>query len=130
MDNERYLVVSYFAAAGIGVAAAVATALVLGGPIRRALAAAAPLGRLLRRALPAWLVLAVLLGFLSVTYFDCHYKTYQDIVASRYHLVEKTFEQGSQMAVYLASALVAYGLALGIGLAVQARRAGASSAAK
>ena len=130
MDNERYLVVSYFAAAGIGVAMALATALVLGGPIRRALAAAAPLARLLRRALPPWLVLAVLLGFLSVTYFDCQHKTYQDIVANRYHLVEKTFEQGSHMAVYLASALVAYGLVLGIGLAAQARRAGTSSSAK
>jgi len=130
MDNERYLVVSYFAAAGIGVAMALATALVLGGPIRRALAAAAPLARLLRRALPPWLVLAVLLGFLSVTYFDCQHKTYQDIVADRHHLVERTFEQGSQMAVYLAAALVAYGLALGIGLAAQARRAGASSSAK
>jgi hypothetical protein len=130
MDNERYLVVSYFAAAGIGVALALATALVLGGPIRRALAAAAPLAQLLRRALPPWLVLAALLGFLSVTYFDCQHKTYQDIVAGRLYLVDKTFEQGSQMAVYLAAALVAYGLVLGICLAVQARKAGASSSAK
>ena len=122
MSNESYLIVSYFAAAGAGVVLALGTALVLGGPVRRALKAAAPLGRLLRRALPPWLVLVVLMGFLSVTYFDCQHDTYQKIVADRAHLVNKTFEQGGGMTKYLAVALPVYGLVLGIGLWAQARR--------
>ena len=124
MTNESYLVVSYFAAAGAGVLLAVLTALLLSAPLRGALAAVArPLATVFRRALPSWLILAVLFGFFSVTYFDCSHNTYQKIVADPHHLVQKNFEQGADMAEYLATALAAYSLVLVFSLLGAARRA-------
>ena len=117
MTNERYLVVSYFATAGAGILLALLTALFLSGPLTRALQQVArPLASVFRRFLPSWLILAVLLGFLSVTYYDCSHGTYQKIVADRHHLVQKNFEQGSAMTEYLAVGLSAYGLVLGLSL--------------
>jgi len=117
MTNEQYLVVSYFAAAGVGVLLAVLTALFLSAPLTRVLAGVArPLGTVFRRFLPSWLILAVLFSFFSVTYYDCQHDTYQKIVADRHYLVQKNFEQGADMTWYLAAALAAYGLVLGISL--------------
>jgi len=124
MTNEQYLIVSYFAVAGAGVALAVLTTLVLMGPVKRALeGAVAPLARILRRALPAWLVLAALLGFLSVSYFDCAHTKYEQIVNNRPYLEKKNFEQGSQICRYAAVALAAYAAALGLALFAHARTA-------
>ncbi|HUX01249.1 MAG: hypothetical protein WBD63_09225 [Phycisphaerae bacterium] len=126
MSNESYLVVSYFAAAGAGVLLAVLTALFLSAPLSKALARVArPLGTVFRRFLPSWLILAVLLGFLSVTYYDCSHGTYQKIVADRHHLVQKNFEQGAGITQYLATALAAYGLVLGLSLLGGARNSSA-----
>lgn len=126
MNNETYLRLSYFVAAAIGVLAAVAAVLVLRRRHRDATGGDAPngLGRLLRRAFPTWLILAVLLGFMSVTYFDCGHKTYPSIVGDRAHLVCKTQEQASAMAYYLAAALVGYGFVVMLGLWARARKAG------
>jgi len=125
MSNEQYLVTSYFAAAGAGVAVAVAVALVLRKPLRRALeACATPPARLLRRALPVWLILAVLLGFLSVTYVDCEHGSYETIVADRDHLVEKTREQGSAMSLYVAGGLVLFSLLVGLYVFAHTRKGG------
>ena len=114
VTNEQYLYVSYFAAAGAGVTAAAVMILWLGRSHREATggAAAKGLSMILRRAFPAWLILAVLLGFMSVTYFDCQHGSYADIVADRQHLVHKTQEQVKAMCRYLAVALVAYGFVM------------------
>ena len=125
MTNEQYLIVSYFAVAGGGVALAILTTFVLMGPVKRALeGAVAPLARILRRALPAWLILAALLGFMSVSYFDCAHKTYEDIVKDESFLVGKNFEQGAQVCRYAAVALAAYAVALGLALFAYARSRG------
>jgi hypothetical protein len=122
MTNETYLIVSYFAVAGAGVVLAVLTTLVLMGPVRRALeGAVAPLARILRRVLPVWLILAVLLGFMSVSYFDCKHTIYDSIVKDRPYLVEKNFDQGSEMCRYAAVGLAAYAAALGLALFAHAR---------
>jgi hypothetical protein len=125
MTNETYLIVSYFAVAGGGVALAILTALVLMGPVKRAFqGAVAPLAQILRRVLPAWLILAALLGFLSVSYFDCTHSTYEQIVKNQPYLVEKNFEQGSQVCRYAAVGLAAYAVALGLALFAHARSPG------
>jgi len=129
VDNEQYLQVSYFVAAGAGIVAAVVTALVLRRANREATeapSAAAWAGRLLRRGLPAWLILAVLAAFMSVSYFPARgcnepSKTYSQIVADRDHLVQVTKTQASEMANQLAVALVDYGVVLGIFLWARAR---------
>jgi len=125
MTNEQYLIISYFAVAGAGVALAILTTLVLRGPLGRALqGAVAPLAQILRRALPAWLILAALLGFLSVSYFDCAHKTYEDVVKDESYLVGKNFEQGAQVCRYAAVGLAAYAVALGLALFAHARSLG------
>lgn len=124
MSNEQYLQVSYFVAAGAGVAAAVVTALVLRRANREATEAPSDVawaGRLLRRGLPTWLILAVLLGFVSVSYFDCKHDTYEEVVADRGHLVGVTRLQASVMARYLTCALVGYGVVLGLFLWARAK---------
>jgi mannose/fructose/N-acetylgalactosamine-specific phosphotransferase system component IIC len=127
VTNEEYLYVSYFVAAGIGVLLAIATAtLWLRRSHRQATGGVVPatgLGRLLRRVFPTWLILAVLLGFASVTYFDCQHKDYASIVGDRQHLVLKTHEQAAAMSRALAIALTAYGFVLMLYLWSHARSA-------
>ncbi len=125
MTNEQYLRISYFAAAGCGIILAAITAAILKGPHRAAVAgAAAGVGKILRRAFPAWLVLAALLGFISVSYFDCTHETYQKIVLDRQYLHEKTREQASTILYWLSAAIAAYGLLLAILLGVLNRQRG------
>jgi hypothetical protein len=64
----------------------------------------------------------VLLGFASVTYFDCGHDTYGKIVADRAHLVSKTQEQAAAMARYLAVAIMGYGFVMVLMLWARARR--------
>ena len=84
-------------------------------------AAAKGLGMVLRQAFPAWFILAVLLGFMSVTYFDCSHGSYATIVADRGHLIHKTHEQVTAMCRYLAVALFAYGFVMMLFLWARAR---------
>jgi len=114
MTNEQYLYVSYFAAAVGGAGLAALTAMILAGPLRKATKAEILpyLGKLLRRAFPSWLILTALLGFISVTYFDCAHHTYAEIVADRAHLIDKTQEQVFQMTIFLAVALITYAVVL------------------
>jgi hypothetical protein len=123
VTNEHYLYVSYFVAVGAGITVAAVMTLWLGRAHREATAGAAAngLGTVLRRAFPAWLILAVLLGFMSVTYFDCSHGSYATIVADREHLIHKTQEQVTAMCRYLAVALVAYGFVIMLFLWARAR---------
>jgi hypothetical protein len=114
VTNELYLYVSYFVAAAVGVVAAAMAALWLWLGQRQLLRApqAGLLGRILRRIFPTWLILAVLLGFMSVTYYDCSHESYDKIVAHRGYLENKTQEQAAAMARYLAVAILAYAFVL------------------
>jgi hypothetical protein len=124
VTNEEYLHASYFAAIAIGVLVAVASAAWLASGHREAThgPGVARLGKVVRRAFPPWLILAVLLGFASVTYFDCGHDTYGKIVADRAHLVSKTQEQAAAMARYLAVAIMGYGFVMVLMLWARARR--------
>ena len=104
--------------------AAVVTALILAGANRLATAGLVlkKLGAIFRRVFPTWLVLAVILGFMSVSYFDCGHSSYAEIVKDRPHLVRTTHEQASAMLRYLALALVVYGFILMLFLWARARQ--------
>ena len=114
MTNEQYLHLSYFAAAAGGLTLVALILVILGGPNREATTGQAwsAFGKFLRRALPSWLLLAVILGFISVTYFDCNLETYDRIVADRDHLIDKSQEQTVAMSVALAAALCCYAVTL------------------
>ena len=124
MTNETYLTVSYFCAAATGVAAAIATGLLLRGPLRRAVAhVVAPVARAVRRMLPAWLVLAALFAFTTVSYIDCEHKDYAAVIANRDHLEHVTRTQAATMLYWLCYALLAYSLGLVVVLALCTRKA-------
>ena len=108
MTNEQYLYISYFAAAAAGVGLAALTAIILAYPNRLATEShlLPQLGKFLRRAFPSWLVLMVLLGFMSVSYTEC--RTYTEVVADRNYLIDKTQQQLYRMSICLAVALMAY----------------------
>lgn len=123
MTNEQFLYVSYFAAVAGGVGLAVLTAVILAGPNRQATGGKLlpKLGKFLIRAFPSWLVLMVLLAFISVSYIDCAHENYAEVVADRDHLVNTTQQQISQMSIYLSIALMSYAAVLILFLWARAR---------
>ncbi len=124
MTNEQYLIVSYFAVAGGAIAAGGVSAAFLLKPLGQATARlTVAAGRLAKRSLLAWLVLAALLGFLSVGYFgSCDHTTYKEIVEDRPWLILKTHEQIYQLGNYLTVALLTYSLALAVTLSLAGRK--------
>ena len=124
MTNEHYLYGSYFIAVASGTGLAAITAALLRNAHCRALASSATegIGRILRRVFPAWLILAVLLGFVSVTYVDCGHTNYAQVIADGRHLVAKSQQQASRMLHCLAGTLMAYAIMLTALLCVVHRR--------
>ena len=123
MTNEQYLHISYFAVAVAGAGLGTLTAILLARPHREATRGQTlgQLGKLLRRIFPSWLILTVLLGFISVTYFDCSHNTYAEIVADRAHLIDKSQEQVFLMSMCLAIALITYAVVFVLFLWARAR---------
>lgn len=121
MTNEQFLYISYFGAAVGGIGLAVLTAIILARSARQATEShfVPQLGRFLRRALPPWLILTVLLGFISVSYMEC--RSYAEVVADRDYLIDKTQEQAYHMSLCLAIALMAYAFVLVLFLWARAR---------
>ena len=114
MTNEMYLYISYFAVIFSGLVLAIATILILNKAHQQATSnkKAKKLSSLLRRVFPSWLILAVVLAFISVSYIDCSHSDYAQIVADRDHLINKTQQQVSNMLIWLAVGLFLWGLIL------------------
>ena len=127
MSTERYLYISYFAALACGVVLACGLAAMLAGPLRKA-AVVRPIGTVVRRAFPVWLLLAVLLGFMSVSYIDCAHEDYADVLADGEHLVRKTQDQAVAMMRYVAIGLVVWGMVVMLLLYASARARTAKTA--
>lgn len=123
MTNEQYLYLSYFAAATGGVGLAILTALILAHPHRQATEnrILPHLGRFLRRIFPSWLILMVLLAFISISYIDCAHENYAKVVADRDHLINKTQDQVFIMSIFLSIALISYTAVLILFLWARAR---------
>ncbi len=108
MDNEQYLVTSYFLVAVFSIGLGVGVSLWLRYPFAgiTELIATSSLPRLLRRFFPVGLILPALAGFLSVGYYGCaHHTTYEQIVADRAYLVAKNKEQISSAFEFVAVAV-------------------------
>jgi hypothetical protein len=118
MNNEQFLIFSYFVVGAL----VVALGLVASAYLRRPLAGitrafrSSYLGLILRRLFPVGLVLPALAGFLSVNYHACG-RNYAKIIADRSYLVQKNQEQISTACLFLLVALAAWGVIVLIGLA-------------
>lgn len=124
VTNEQYLLVSYFAAIVAGLVMAAGTVALLNQSLAGALTGGLKsLNKLMRRFFRGWVVLTVLLGFMSVSYFDCEHETHRKIVEDRDHLVRKTHQQAAAMCNYLAVGLIVYGIVMVVFLWAKARAA-------
>lgn len=112
MTNEQFLYLSYFSAAAGGIGLVVLTAIALARPNRQATEDKflPHLGKFLRRVFPSWLILMVLLAFISVNYMECH--NYAEVIADRDYIIDKTQQQVYRMSICLAVALMAYATVL------------------
>lgn len=110
MNNEQYLIVSYFAVGAV----AMVIGLTVYACLRRPLAGITlafrnqPLGLILRRLFPVGLVMPALAGFLSVKYESCG-RRYAGVL-SRDYLIDKNQEQMAAAFVFVAAALIAWEL--------------------
>lgn len=122
MNNEQFLILSYFLVGAL----VLAIALAMHAYLRRPLAGIAraipnrPLGLILRRLLALGLLLPALAGFLSVDYYSCK-GSYAQIIADRSFLIEKNQEQISTACFFLMIALLAWGVVVLLSLAKSTR---------
>lgn len=123
MNNEHYLIISYFAVGVACVALAFATYALL----RRSFAAltnAVPggkLGRLLRKVFLLGILLPAMAGFFSVTFRSCEKETYEAIIADRSYLVAKNQEQLGTAMSHMCIALLVWGLIVSVGFVTVGR---------
>ena len=120
MNNEQFLILSYFIVGAL----VIAIGLTVHAYLRRPLAGImrtfrnSHLGLILRRLFPVGLVLPALAGFLSVNYHACD-RNYAKIIAERSYLVEKNQEEISTACLFLLMALFAWGVIVLISLATR-----------
>jgi hypothetical protein len=120
MTNESYLNFSYTAIAISGIVLAVVLWFILQKNVIDATQEnRAGMGRLIRRIFPSWLILAAILGFISVTYFDCSHETYVKIVDDRGHLINKSKEQAWAILMFLAAAIMFYAMLMSVFLMIK-----------
>jgi hypothetical protein len=117
MNNEQYLIASYFVigltCAGLGFA----TFALLRGSFRTLTntISAGHLGLVFRRWFLVGILLPSLAGFFSVTYRNCSKDSYQKIIADRSYLVAKNQEQLRASVSSIAVALLVWGGILSLG---------------
>lgn len=126
MNNEQYLILSYFAIA----AGSILLALVIYALLRRSLHGLSKtvftgdLGKVLRKAFPLNLVLFALAGFFSVSLRGCNKESYESIVTDKAYLIAKNQEQIAATMLYLCKALLLFGLLVSICLAIIIKHGG------
>ena len=126
MSNERYLIVSYFFFAVVCLGMGVSTYLILRRPFARiAEAIVEKRGALLKRALAVSMTTAAVLGFLGYSYNQKGCVSYQQVISSRYFLVEANVKQVQGAADWIAWTVLAWGAVVVICLsALRKRKAG------
>src|SRR5262247_3107695 len=98
MSNETYLIASYFDAGGLCLGIALAAYAWLRKSVA-GIAGSLPQEswkRIIRKAFPLSTILFVLSSCLSVNYYGCEQKKYQEIVNDRSYIARKNAEQLSE----------------------------------
>lgn len=98
MSNETYLIVSYFAVVALCAGLAAAAYLWLRKPAEGIASSLAheSLRKMIRKAFPLGTVFFALAWCLSVNYYGCEQKKYQEIVNDRSYITKKNAEQVSE----------------------------------
>lgn len=107
MSNEHYLIVSYFLVGLVSLCLGITVYRVLRAPFATIAEAATGRlrGRVLTRALGAFMTLAAVLGFLSVTYTQKGCRSYEEIVKDRAYLVQTNHQQLQRTGDWIVSAV-------------------------
>lgn len=98
MSNEAYLIASYFAAGVVCLGLGFAAFLWLRRPMQEVADSLAQKNwsRIVRRGFPLSTMLFVVSGCLSVNYYGCEQKKYNQIVNDRSYIAKKNAEQLSE----------------------------------
>lgn len=117
MNNEQFLIFSYFVVGALVLAVGLAVYAYLHRPLTGITRTFrnSHLGLILKRLFPVGLVLPALAGFLSVDYHGCN-RNHAKIIADRSYLVEKNQEQISTACLFLMAALLVWGVIVLISL--------------
>jgi len=118
MNNERYLIVSYFFFAVVCLGMGVLAYVILRRPFRQiAEATVVSRGPVLKRLLAVSMTVGAVLGFLGFSYNQKGCVSYQQVVSNRYFLVEANVEQVQGAADWIAWTVLAWGVVVVICLA-------------
>ena len=111
MNNEQYLVVSYFSVGLMCLVLAIVAYLWLRRSfISTVSCVSSPyFSRILKKLFLIGIVLPAFFGFFSVTFRGCSIDTYEEIIAERTYLIAKNQEQLSSSLNYIIVALFAWG---------------------
>lgn len=123
MTNEQFLQWTFALGGCLALALGVGTFWFLRRPFLAVVGALPPrdLAAALKRLFPVTKILAALLGFLSVSYYgSCPGRSYVAIVSDRPYILARNQEQISTALLYLAAAVLLWGLVLTVILAVTA----------
>ncbi len=114
MTNEQYLIVSYFAVAGVAIVLGTLVYFYLRGSFSDFVETAAGkhFPSILKKLFPCGLIFPALMGFISVSYSSCNHDAYEKIVQNRQYLVEKNHEQLSSILLYLLIAILVWNVVL------------------
>lgn len=124
MNNEQYLILSYFVVGAMSILLAVTTYTLLRHSFN-SLSKSVPGGRLgiiLRKIFLLGVVFPALAGFFSVTYRSCDKTTYTEIIADRSYLVAKNQEQLETALLYICISLLVWGLLVIVGFITRGKK--------
>ncbi len=98
MGNDEFLVASYFLTALICLCLGLGAYFWLRHPVERIFGALPrrDWGKILRKSFPASTILLVLSGFLSVSYYGCSGRKYNDIVSDHQYILSVNQQQVSE----------------------------------
>jgi len=117
MSNERYLVVSYFVFAALCLGLGVVAYSILRKPFERLSdATVGSRGAMLKRALAFSMAAAGVLGFFAFSYTQKGCVSYEQVTRNRDFLVEANVKQVQGAADWIAWTVLAWGVAVVIGL--------------
>jgi hypothetical protein len=98
VGNDEFLIASYFLVALICLCLGVAAYLWLRHPVDRIFGALRreDMGGMLKKVFPASIILLALSGFMSVSYYGCEGRTYQDIASDHPYIISVNQQQVSK----------------------------------